>query len=120
MFITKLLEKIFTNSLKDKQGPSFLFTYIISWLMVNIEYSLKFLSIDGNLAHKIKTFTVLESTNPTYLYPLVLAILIIFIKPWLNNFGLLAKEGADKATQKILEHFKIHSYRTEKEFKILM
>ncbi|NQY36162.1 MAG: hypothetical protein HRT37_14555 [Alteromonadaceae bacterium] len=38
MFLDKFLENIFSNSLKDKQGPSFVYIYILTWLVINYPY----------------------------------------------------------------------------------
>ena len=53
MFLDKFLENIFSNSLKDKQGPSFVYIYILTWLVINYPYTLAFLSATGGVLVRI-------------------------------------------------------------------
>lgn len=119
MFVLKFLENIFSNSLKDKPGPSFAYAYLLSWAIINWEYPIKFLSKNGNLSEKVAALSSLSS-SPSYLWPVSMALLVVLIKPWLNNLGLLAREYSDKSTQTILMKLNIKSYRTEEEFQAVI
>ncbi len=120
MFITKFLENIFSNSLKDKPGPSFAYAYFLSWIICNYEYPLEFLSTQGELATKITAMKGMEDIHPSYWWPVAIALAIVVFKPLLNNIGVLSREGFDKLTQHLLKTLNIKSYRTEKEYKALM
>lgn len=121
MFFIKFLESIFANSLKDKPGPSFAYAYLLSWLLINYQYPIKFLSTTGELSLKISALIDLSSTTPPeYLTPATLALAVVIFKPLLNNIGLLSREGFDKLAQMVIIKLNIKSYRTEDEFKTVV
>ena len=115
MFFVKFLENIFSNSLKDKPGPSFAYIYIFAWLIINYLYPLAFLSTEGEIALKVSALKNIGQPIQWGL-PVGLALIIVIFKPWLNNFGLLAKEASDKATQLGLRKLKIKKYKTAEEY----
>ncbi|NRA49409.1 MAG: hypothetical protein HRU12_09780 [Phaeodactylibacter sp.] len=118
MFFVKFLENIFSNSLKDKPGPSFAYIYIFAWLMMNYLYPFAFLSTKGEISSKFLAIIAVKKSI-VWWEPAGWAFLIIILKPWLNNLGLLARETSDKATQKVLRALNIKKYRTEEEFELV-
>lgn len=116
MFLDKFLENIFSNSLKDKQGPSFVYIYILTWLVINYPYTLAFLSATGGIGSNFSALNTVEES----LYwwgPAFWGLLILVIKPWLNNIGLLARELSDKVTQKGLRALNIKNTEPRKNRK---
>jgi len=119
MFIVKFLENIFANSLKDKPGPSFAYTYLLVWLVINYQLVIKIIATKGGLVDQAVAFEK-EIQLALFLPSLWVTFVIIIVKPWLNNIGLVARESSDKATQHLLKYFKVKSYRTEEEFQAVV
>ena len=114
MFIVKFFESMFTNGLKGNTAPSFLPAYILAWCYVNSSFLVYFLAANGDVNKKISAAIDAESIN--MFFPIIVALLIIVVVPWMRNIGLAAREGADYYTQKLLDKWEVKSYKTAAEY----
>lgn len=113
MFFVKFFESLFANGLKDKSGPSIFPAYLLSWSYVNFEFCKVFVTTSGELSVKASQAFNLDVSMFS---PIVWAVVIVVVAPWMKNIGLTARELSDYLTQSLLQKMKIKSYKTAEQY----
>lgn len=118
MLFKSLFDNLFSNGLKDKPGPSFLYYYVGASLYMNSTFSLAILTSTD--VWSIRFGNALKAQGEWYMYsPILLALFFIAMKPLLSNFGVVIREFFDHYTQGFLQKRNIKSYKTNDEYKTL-